>query len=499
MYAAPVLRGNAFPLLLAAALAWAPPASPQSASPSPATTATAAKPRPSAAPRVVDAVSTLGAWVASIHGTASVRISEADTGNAWAELQPGLALNPASNMKVLTAAATLARLGSEYRFSTGLYGEIQAGKVDPLVLRGQGDPSLSSADLWQLGRALRNLGVTEVGSILVDQSRFDDQFVPPAFEQQPDEWAGFRAPVSAVALERNAVTLQVLPTKAGEPARVWFDPPGMVSIDGSIETQRPGSREAIQLSMEPRPDALVAHIGGHVAEGLPRMRFDRRMDDPRRAPGLALAAILPDCGVRVQGAVALGGGDVKPRLVFHESAPLSQLLVELGKNSDNFYAEMLFKALGAELGTTPAKSQDGARAVLAWLSEIGLGSLDTRVENGSGLFDANRVSARALTGVLEHVYRNPALYPEFLAQLAIGGVDGTLRNRFRKLSPKRSVRAKTGTLSAAIGLSGYVLSPNGRAPIAFSFLINQIEGHAGEARQKIDQVVEAIVRTRAEK
>lgn len=495
-----MLRGKAFPLSLAVTLAlgWAAPAHAQSASPA-TSGAAAPRPRASAAPRVVDAVATLGSWVKGIGGSVSVRISEADSGNVWAELNPTLPLNPASNMKVLTAAAALTRLGSEYRYSTGLYGEINAGKVDPLVLRGQGDPSLATADLWQLARALHNLGVAQVGNIQVDQSRFDEQFVPPAFEQQPDEWAAFRAPVSAVALERNAVTLHVLATRAGEPARSWFDPPGVVSVDGSIQTQAPGSREAIQLSMEPRPDALVAHIGGHVAEGLPRMRFDRRLDDPRRAPGLALAAILAECGMPVQGTVSLGGEGVKQRLVFHESVPLSQLLTELGKNSDNFYAEMVFKTLGAELGALPAKSQEGAKALLAWLAELGLSAPDTRIENGSGLFDSNRVSAKTMTGVLEHVYRNPAVYPEFLAQLAIGGVDGTLRNRFRKLSPKRSVRAKTGTLSAAIALSGYVLSPSGKAPITFSFLINQIEGHAGDARQKIDQVVETIVRARSEK
>jgi D-alanyl-D-alanine carboxypeptidase/D-alanyl-D-alanine-endopeptidase (penicillin-binding protein 4) len=103
-----------------------------------------------------------------------------------------------------------------------------------------------------------------------------------------------------------------------------------------------------------------------------------------------------------------------------------------------------------------------------------------------------------MVGVLCQAYRSPALYPEFLAQFAIGGVDGTLRTRFRRLSPKRSIRAKTGTLAAAIGLSGYVLSDRGKAPIAFSFLVNQIEGHTGEARQRIDQVVEAIAHSRAE-
>src|SRR5688572_17983105 len=137
-------------------------------------------------------------------------------------------------MKVLTAAVALKRLGPEFRFSTGLYGRIDKQRVDPLVLRGHGDPALSIPDLWQLAQALQRLGVASVGTILVDQSRFDDQFVPPAFEQQPDEWARFRAPVSAVAIDQNSVTLHVLPAKVGEPARIWFEPPGIVSIDGSI-------------------------------------------------------------------------------------------------------------------------------------------------------------------------------------------------------------------------------------------------------------------------
>jgi D-alanyl-D-alanine carboxypeptidase/D-alanyl-D-alanine-endopeptidase (penicillin-binding protein 4) len=438
----------------------------------------------------------LSDWVKARGGTLSARVSEADTGAVWAEVTPELALNPASNMKVLTAAVALDQLGAEYRFSTGLYGTIAAGRVDPLVLRGHGDPSLGTDDLWELVRALAHLGVTEVGNVLVDQSRFDDQFVPPAFEQQPNEWAGFRAPVSAVALERNVATLVVLPTVAGQPARVWFEPPGVVTIDGSVATGKPGSGEGIQLSMEPRPDALIAHVSGHAAQGLPRLRFERRLDDPRRAPGLALAAILADRGIPVRGSVSLGGADVKQRLVFHESRSLAELMPELGKNSDNYYAEMFLKVLGAESSGPPARSQEGAKALAAWLTARGLGGPGLRIENGSGLFDANRVSAKTIVGVLCQTFRNPAVYPEFLAQFAIGGVDGTLRTRFRRLSPKRSVRAKTGTLSAAIGLSGYVLSDRGKAPIAFSFLVNQIEGNTGEARRRIDQVVEAIAGAR---
>jgi serine-type D-Ala-D-Ala carboxypeptidase/endopeptidase (penicillin-binding protein 4) len=474
----------------AAGSAASPPLEARAASPAPRA--------PSPAPRVAEAVAALADWVKGRGGTASARVVEADTGRVWAEHAPALALNPASNMKVLTAAVALDRLGPAYRLSTGLYGQLAAGRVETLVLRGEGDPSLGVEDLWQLARALPHLGVSQVGRVLVDQSRFDERFVPPAFEQQPDEWASFRAPVSAVALERNAVSLHVLPTRAGEPARLWFEPSGVVSVEGSVETRRPGSGEAIQLSMETREGTLIARVGGHVAEGLPRLRFERRLDDPRRAPGLALAAMLAELKIPVQGGVALGGAEIGPRLAFHESPPLAELVKELGKNSDNFCAEMLFEVLGADAGGLPASSQSGASVVSSWLGKHDLGSPDTRIVNGSGLFDANRVSAATLAGVLALAYRTPAIYPELLAQLAIGGVDGTLRSRFRTLAPRRVVRAKTGTLAAAIGLSGYVLSERGQAPIAFSFLVNGIDGYTGEARQRIDRAVEAIVRARLE-
>ena len=205
--------------------------------------------------------------------------------------------------------------------------------------------------------------------------------------------------------------------------------------------------------------------------------------------------LLLAAGIQVQGGVGLGGQQIDSRLVFHESEPLGRLISELGKHSDNFYAEMLFKTLGADAGAAPARSQDGARVVLQWLSEHGLASPDTRIENGSGLFDANRVSAALLSGVLVAVRRNPAVYPEFLGQLAIGGVDGTLRSRFRRFKAERAVRAKTGTLAAAVGLTGYVLVGN-QTPIVFSLLVNGLDGQASAVRERMDRVVEKIAEAR---
>jgi D-alanyl-D-alanine carboxypeptidase/D-alanyl-D-alanine-endopeptidase (penicillin-binding protein 4) len=416
------------------------------------------------------------------------------SGEVWGESNPDIALNPASNAKLVTGAAALTRLGPSFRFATGLYGVVEGERVATLVLRSNGDPSLGMGDLWQLGAALKQRGVRRVERVLVDQSRFDTRYVPPAFEQQPDEWAGFRAPISAVALERNTVTLVVVPARAGASARTWFEPPGLLEATGSVQTRAPGSGQAVTLALAPREGALAATLGGHVAEGLPELRFTKRLDDPRKAPGLALVAVLGSLGVSVPKQVGLGGGEIQEALALHASPPLSALVLELGKNSDNFYAEMLLRALAAEQGKLPATSEDGAALVRAWLTRLDAWSSDARFTNGSGLFDADRISARSLVKVLAAASRDPRISAEFVAQLSIGGVDGTLKGRFAEWAAGRNVRAKTGTLAQVNALSGYVLPSDGSAPIAFALMVNGVAGQGAELRRQMDDIVNRVAR-----
>ena len=199
------------------------------------------------------------------------------------------------------------------------------------------------------------------------------------------------------------------------------------------------------------------------------MRLTRRIDDPRLFSGHVLFDMLRGLGVEIRGSVREGGSEVVERLVFHQSAPLSALVYELGKSSDNFYAEMILKSLGAQKAL-PGTSAAGAEVVVEWLREVGALEPGTIVRNGSGLFDANRVSAASLSRALVAAYRDPAIGPEFVAQLAIGGVDGTLRSRFRAHHKRRAIRAKTGTLAQVVALSGYVLRPGGnrRPPLPSS-------------------------------
>jgi D-alanyl-D-alanine carboxypeptidase/D-alanyl-D-alanine-endopeptidase (penicillin-binding protein 4) len=181
-----------------------------------------------------------------------------------------------------------------------------------------------------------------------------------------------------------------------------------------------------------------------------------------------------------------------PVLATHKSVELSALLYELGKMSDNFYAETVFKTLAGERKGRPAHSADSSEVVTKWLGDVGAFDPGMVIKNGSGLFDANRVTAAATVQLLRAAWQDPSMRDEYVAQLAIGGVDGTLRGRLKKEVHRRAVRAKTGTLDDAIALSGYVLGPPGKGPVAFSALFNKVEGKAYGARAAADRLAELL-------
>ncbi len=426
-----------------------------------------------------------------------VVIMDAETGATLASSGEHIVMNPASNAKLYTAAAALSILHGTYRYQTTLSGSVKNNAVGNLVLRGHGDPSLRSEDLYSLAMELRAHGVRRVdGDIFVDQKFFDEQTTPPAFEQQPNEWAAFRAPVSAVALNGNTVTLLIRPTTAGQPANASFDPPGFVDVDGTVKTGEEGADNVV-LALEPNGKRLSAKLAGSVGADSKVVRYTRRVDDPRLLAGFALKSILDEMGLKVSGDVKLGGGGgggEKSSAVIarHESEPLSTLLYALGKNSDNFYAEMIFKSIAGEAKGRPAKSPEAAEVVTSWVAKNDLGDAGLVIKNGSGLFDSNRTTAFSMAKLLRFAWQDASIKNEYVAQLAIGGVDGTLHKRFRDDRGHRAIRAKTGTLDDAIALSGYVLSPAGKNTIAFSVLFNHVSGHAASARSAADKLVDLI-------
>ena len=419
------------------------------------------------------------------------------------------ALNLASVTKVLTTAAALEVLGTGFRWRTTILAEdldAENGTVrGDLFIRGRGDPTLTLTGLRDLAQALAWRGITEVtGDLVFDGSYFDLADEPPRYADQPKERAGYRAPIGAASLERNAVTVVVAADRFGFGlAEVTLDPPlsDYVRIaDATVVTVMTG-RTRIHVTTQVKRDHLELRVSGQILadEGVAFVR--RRIDDPVKLFGEAFRAVLAERGIRVRGRKIARGLTPAEAIVVaeHESPPLGDVLRTMAKTSDNYLAETVLKTLGAEARVPPpppaiappATWADGTGAVHRYMERAGVAAGTYRVENGSGLYDSTAVSAEAVAKVLVAAWRDFRVGPDLAAALATGGVDGTLRRRFRDPVNRARVRAKTGTLAAVSTLAGYAGIDSGR-PLAFVVLVNGMTPGARADARRIQDLVAAL-------
>jgi serine-type D-Ala-D-Ala carboxypeptidase/endopeptidase (penicillin-binding protein 4) len=423
-----------------------------------------------------------------------VSVIDVRSGRALVSHNATLPLNPASNMKLITAAASLRELGADFHMLTGLYGQVQGDAVvSGLYLKGYGDPTLQTADMLALAEQLVARGVQKVDEVVVDGSYFDDQVLPPGFGEQPAEVAPFRAAIAAVSVNANAFTLRVNPgPTAGAPADVWLDAEGHFTLINNIATTEGGALNVVAVQNQ-KADKLVLRLSGSIPLGIAGVSYKRRVESPLHYAGYALVEALRTLRVQVPRRVRLAATPKGAALLAsRQSPPLAELLGALGKHSDNFVAEMLLKVLGAERMGLPGRSALGATAALQTLKRLGVTTSGLQMVNASGLFGNSRVAAGQLAKLLVAMYGDPAVRPEFVAQLAVAGVDGTLMRRLTQLPSPRIVRAKTGTLDDVIALSGYVLGRTPERVLAFSILCNGVHGKQAAARALTDQIASDI-------
>jgi D-alanyl-D-alanine carboxypeptidase/D-alanyl-D-alanine-endopeptidase (penicillin-binding protein 4) len=159
-------------------------------------------------------------------------------------------------------------------------------------------------------------------------------------------------------------------------------------------------------------------------------------------------------------------------LAARQSPPLSVIAAQTMKPSQNLYTELLLRALGKAASTDPKLSSEeaGIRAVKEFLRAAGADDSRLIMRDGSGLSRANLVTADTTLRLLVHMNRHRHA-ADFRNSLPVAGVDGTLRNRMKGTVAANNVRAKTGTLSSATSLSGYLFTAAGER-LVFSLMIN---------------------------
>jgi D-alanyl-D-alanine carboxypeptidase/D-alanyl-D-alanine-endopeptidase (penicillin-binding protein 4) len=209
------------------------------------------------------------------------------------------------------------------------------------------------------------------------------------------------------------------------------------------------------------------------------------------APAAAAAALFKDAlhtqGISVSGRAFRGtAGPDAQQLAQVLSPPLAQIVRFMDRESDNFTAELLLKQLGAvdgAVGTTAG----GAAQVRTRLAEAGIPLAGIRLVDGSGLSPLDRLTARAIVGILHAAWDDPTIKASFVSALAVAGQSGTLKDRLRTPPARGVVIAKTGTTSIASALSGYV-----RQRYIFSVLDNGNPVSSWWARRSQDRFVTVL-------
>jgi serine-type D-Ala-D-Ala carboxypeptidase/endopeptidase (penicillin-binding protein 4) len=406
-------------------------------------------------------------------------------------------MNPASVMKLVTTYAALSTLGPDFTWKNRIYidGTLAPGGVlnGNLVVRGSGDPKLVLERIEALFAQVQAKGVREIkGDIILDRSVFQVPDKNPAdFDDEP--LRPYNAVPDGLLVNFKSLIFTFTPDVANQRVLVKYEPP---IADVTIPTELPLAGGACgdwhghvqadfftpnKISFAGRYPASCGEKMWSVAYSAPRLYAGRVIHAMWLASGGALSGTVRE--------------DATPKgarpLLTAASLPLSVIIADVNKFSNNVMAQQVFLTLSAQ---GKRASFDASKRQLAawWKKTLPNFSLPV-IENGSGLSRRERTNAQALTALLQHAAVSPHA-EVFANSLSIAGVDGTvvgMRARNPSSEALGNAQLKTGTLNGVTALAGYA---TGRSGQRYSIVAIINHAQAQSARPALDKLVEWTIK-----
>jgi D-alanyl-D-alanine carboxypeptidase/D-alanyl-D-alanine-endopeptidase (penicillin-binding protein 4) len=428
------------------------------------------------------------------HDSLSVYVEDVETGEVVLDWLAERPRNPASTIKLLTTLVALDRLGPAYRWKTEVYagGDVVDGRLDgDLLLKGYGDPFLVTERVWQLLREVRHAGIREItGDLLIDDSYFDvGEHDPAAFDRRP--LRAYNVAPNALLMNFKVVRYWFEPDQDADGVRVWMDPPlDNLRVDnrlGLAPGRCRGYQRGIAISANDAADTMT--FSGRFPRGCRRYAMDRTALSHNAFVYGVFRSLWDESGGEFDGGWknAIADPEAEPLLTF-DSLPLSEMIARVNKHSNNVMARQLLYTLSAEVLGPPGTEEGGRRVIDDWLEVRGLEPGALTIENGAGLSREARATAAGIGALLSFAWRQPYM-PEFASSMALSGLDGTLRRRFRNNGLMGQAHLKTGSMDDVAAVAGYLQSRSGRR-FALVALHNHTEIHRGPGAE----VQEALLR-----
>ena len=425
----------------------------------------------------------------------SVLVQNMTTGEVIDEYRSDKVVPPASVMKLLTTAACLETMGPGFRFPTILEytGSIENGVLyGDLYVHGGCDPSLGwqgkTAFFTQWIKAVRAAGIKRIeGAVIADMTMLDGEAQNPGW--LCEDAGNYYAP-GIFALNYYGNTMNIV-LKSGEPgtvATVMKTEPQVEDIrfinrvrcdriqyDGAFVSGLPYSNERYLTG------AVPSNLGTFGVKGdlpNPGLLLARHFTAKLREAGIAVAReadYLPDYNPLLP---------KRHELYIHYSEPLSELIKETNINSNNLYAEALFRYLGTRY-TLPGTIHNSQDLLRDYWRRRGVAVQNAIIKDGCGLAPQDAISAKAFVQLLTIMSRSKN-QEAWIASLPVSGKTGTLKSLCPGTALEGRIHAKSGTIAGTKNFAGYIDMPNGDTWV-FAILINSAPGKAKNIQYVIQQ------------
>lgn len=407
----------------------------------------------------------------------SVVVKNISTKDTVYSLNARTPMHPASTLKLVTTAAAVDTLETDYSFKTSLYKSTN----NDLYFKLSGDPLLSSKNLDKMVKTARDKKITPK-NVYVDDSSFDKVEWGEGW-QWDDALNPLMPKFSVYNLNKNLLKIDALPTTNGMPATVSIKPNYPITYMNYATTNL---TQTSWLKAEKNSEiANTINILGNVSKPAtiyiplnnPRLNFMLRLADIFKDSkieyfGKFTNAKLPKTNVYLVDEVQ------------HGILPMLGLII---KNSDNLVAESLFKAAGAEWAEAQGSFENSKKMLDAYFEKLGIDAQDIRIVDGSGVSKNNLMTADFMANFLVYLSEQEGF--ENIEMLLPTPSEGTLKNRM--LYFKDNLRAKTGTLADTSAIAGYITSKRGKT-YAFDIMINDAKTSSADKKNIEEQILRSL-------
>ncbi len=406
-------------------------------------------------------------------GSAAVVVQEVGAPRASLYVNPTTPMNPASVMKLVTTYAALELLGPAYHWKTEAWvtGPLREGVLEgDLVLKGYGDPKLDLEAVWMLLRSLRGKGLRDSrGDLVLDRSQFE-RAPGEAANFDGDAFRPYNVLPDALLVNYKSLRFAFAPEPERGTVRLYVEPrPPALDVVNVLKLAEGGCpegmafRELLKATFEPARQRAI--FAGRYPVSCGEKELNVALLEPNDQVAGTLRQLWSEMGGAWNGAARDGQVPPGARLLHTQDSPaLAEIVRHTNKFSNNIMARHLYLTLGAESAGPPANGQKAFAAIRSWIAAKGIAAPELVMENGSGLSRIERISAGSLASLLQAAWRSPVM-PELIASMPIVGLDGTMRRRLKENGIAGRAHIKSGLLSDARAMAGYVLDRGGRMQV----------------------------------